>query len=120
MVRNQNNEILSILKESRSVTGQNLELPSDLPITLPVENSRDLKIFEDYLIENKKFSSMVSSIMFPISLSDSIYSFKVSYFGTLGGRDVTSKTNTILKSLMSNTVAVDYSFLGTRHNKNSF
>lgn len=63
MIKKQNNEIVSILKESRSVTGQNLELPSDLPITLPVENCRDLKLFEDYLIETNKFSSMVSSII---------------------------------------------------------
>lgn len=55
-----------------------------------------------------------------ISVNTSFNTLQCSYLATLGGRDFTSKTNRILKYLLRDEVASNYSFYGKRMNKSPF
>ncbi|CAH1962434.1 unnamed protein product [Acanthoscelides obtectus] len=41
-------------------------------------------------------------------------------FSKLGGRDISNRTNIILKRLISNNLAVSFNYLGTRQEKKAF
>lgn len=118
-IKNQNQEILSLLQQKTTPTGHKLQLPNDIPVKLPVNTLQDLRKFEEYLNERTiseivKFSkdNVLMSLIFLIPQG--------SYFATIGGRNLTSKTNAVLKHLLTNQVACEYSWLGSRNNKKSF
>ncbi|CAH1999471.1 unnamed protein product [Acanthoscelides obtectus] len=48
------------------------------------------------------------------------YYFIFQIFSKLGGRDITNRTNIILRHLISNNLAVSYNYLGTRQEKKTF
>lgn len=119
-IKNQNTEILAILSEKKSATGLPLDLPEDIPIKFPISSSHDMRSIELYLSEAKNLSAVVCLNMEIIfSLCWRMF-LQASYYSSLGGRDVTNKTNIILRNLMSNSIAAQYSFLGSRNDKKSF
>ncbi|KAF5270723.1 hypothetical protein FQA39_LY01461 [Lamprigera yunnana] len=102
-IKNQNSEILQILKQSKSSTGmQTLELPANFPLWLSLQNLMELRSLEEYLREENNVSALAA------------------YFTRIGGKDRTSKINGISRNFISNKVVVEYSFLGTRHEKRAF
>ncbi|XP_011688444.1 PREDICTED: uncharacterized protein LOC105450348 [Wasmannia auropunctata] len=97
----QNEEIIKSLKNKAVLESAIHELP-ELPVSLPIKSLEDVIRIEEHLINDDNLSTL--------SL----------YLSTLGGRDLTTKTNTILRNILSNEVAIKYSFLGTRNEKKSF
>ncbi|KAK9680527.1 hypothetical protein QE152_g39033 [Popillia japonica] len=78
-------------------------LPEDLPINIRLNNKESVDIFEQYLSDNRK--------------AENLYI----YFSTSGGRnDIASKANVILRNIMTDFLAAQYSFHGSRNGKNSF
>ena len=106
----------------------------ELPVSLPIKSLEDVIRIEEYLVDNDNLSTLV--IIFIIIFEKYCFVFvnifyrayicfckhflQSSYLSTLGGRDLTTKINTILRNIFSNEVAVKYSFLGTRNGKKSF
>ncbi|RLU23883.1 hypothetical protein DMN91_004091 [Ooceraea biroi] len=104
-IKEQNNKILSLLNEKQvtsNTLAHNQFRLQDLPVNLPLSTQADLDILETYLKNSQNVSTMCS------------------YLATLGGRDITSKTNRILKYLLTDKVASNYSFYGKRMNKSPF
>ncbi|KAB0790670.1 hypothetical protein PPYR_09372 [Photinus pyralis] len=99
----QNDEILHILKNKPSqLDSTNLHHQPELPVNFPIENLEEVDLIEEYLTQETNLSALSS------------------YMSTIGGRDITSKTNTILRYVFTNGIAVRYSFLGSRGNKKAF
>ncbi|KAK4872857.1 hypothetical protein RN001_014886 [Aquatica leii] len=67
-----------------------------------VSNLTDLRRLEEYLSNNTNLSAVAS------------------YLSGLGGRDPTTKTNAVLRKLMTNEFAMKFSFLGIRQKKGAF
>ncbi|CAG9768241.1 unnamed protein product [Ceutorhynchus assimilis] len=86
----------------QDATGMKLVPPKDMPVAIPLQNIEDLKSIEEYLALDKNLSALAS------------------YCETLGGRDKVAKVNNILRNLLSNRVAAEFSFLGTRQDKRPF
>ncbi|KAF5307562.1 hypothetical protein FQR65_LT18391 [Abscondita terminalis] len=104
-LKEQNGQIIKLLENLQKPQKPiyNFEIPEDFPVTLPLKNIDDVHKLENYL-----------------TLSTENLSRLVSHLSTLGGRDVASKTNSILSRLMSNDLSTQYSFLGTRNGKKAF
>ncbi|KAI4454232.1 reverse transcriptase (rna-dependent dna polymerase) [Holotrichia oblita] len=104
-LKEQNTQILKLLQnqQNTSVPPSPYLLPEDLPINISLNNKESVDIFEQYLSDNRKAEILCI------------------YFSTLGGRnDITSKTNVILRNIMTDFLAAQYSFHGSRNGKNSF
>ncbi|CAG9769996.1 unnamed protein product [Ceutorhynchus assimilis] len=101
-IKQQNSKILNILEDRQGATGLKLVPPKDMPVAIPLQNIEDLKSIEEYLALDKNLSALAS------------------YCETLGGRDKVAKVNNILRNLLSNRVAAEFSFLGTRQDKRPF
>ncbi|KAB0803363.1 hypothetical protein PPYR_00333 [Photinus pyralis] len=103
-VAKQNEAILKSLKKREVLQQSNTsyQLPNDVPVKIPIQQLLEIPIIEEYLSEEDHLCAMSA------------------YLSTLGGRDITTKTNTILRSVISNKVAINFSFLGTRNNKQAF
>ncbi|XP_025269900.1 uncharacterized protein LOC105259393 [Camponotus floridanus] len=97
----QNEEILKILKNKERSQGPNFQEPN-LPVQLPLKNFEEVTLLHDHINDNENFSELIS------------------YLSTLGGHDVTSKTNAILRKILTNEVASHYSFLGSKNQKKAF
>ncbi|KAF5292773.1 hypothetical protein FQA39_LY13818 [Lamprigera yunnana] len=67
----------------------------NIPVGLPLRTVEDVLSLEKYLSNGDNLSALVS------------------YLSTLGGRDLTNKTNIIFRSLLTNEVAQLYSYRGT-------
>ncbi|KAF5301723.1 hypothetical protein FQA39_LY10654 [Lamprigera yunnana] len=78
---------------------QSFEPPLDILVGLPLRTVEDVLSLEKYLSNGDNLSALVS------------------YLSTLGGRDLTNKTNIILRCLLTNEVAQLYSYRGTRLGK---
>ncbi|KAK4885640.1 hypothetical protein RN001_001911 [Aquatica leii] len=99
-IRTQNRQILKLLTtNTHNNSIKAFELPDDLELTLPVSNLTDLRRLEEYLSNNTNLSAVAS------------------YLSGLGGRDPTTKTNAVLRKLMTNEFAMKFSFLGIRQKK---
>lgn len=98
-VRKQNEQILQILKNQN--VSQSNTLPT-IPVELPLTEIRGIIELEEFLSENENLRSMTN------------------YYSTYGGRDVVTKTNNLLKLFLCNSLAVNYSFKGTRNEKRAF
>ncbi|KAK4872510.1 hypothetical protein RN001_014539 [Aquatica leii] len=96
-IRTQNRQILKLLTtNTQNNPTKAFELPDDLELTLPVSNLTDLRRLEEYLSNNTNLSAVAS------------------YLSGLGGRDPTTKTNAVLRKLMTNEFAMKFSFLGKK------
>ncbi|ENN78001.1 hypothetical protein D910_03338 [Dendroctonus ponderosae] len=101
-VKYQNDEILSLLKTPLSTSLLTRKLPEDIPVSFPIRSIHDIFTLEEYLKNNEKAAELAS------------------YCATFGGKELVSKVNIILKYMLSNEVAAEFSFLGTRNGKRPF
>ncbi|KAB0790106.1 hypothetical protein PPYR_15573 [Photinus pyralis] len=102
-LQEQNTQILAILKNQSSVNIPALNsLPENLPCDFPLKSLDNVKDFEAYLQDNQNFMHMVS------------------YFASIGGKDLTVQVNNILRRLICNELARQFSFYGKRGGKKSF
>ncbi|KAK5641996.1 hypothetical protein RI129_008163 [Pyrocoelia pectoralis] len=103
-IKEQNNQILSILRNQNIATTISTfaQLPDDIPIEFPIQTINEIIVIENYLNSKDALASLCT------------------YFSTLGGRDVISRTNNILKKMLSNMVAQEFSFYGSRKPKKAF
>ncbi|KAF5286505.1 hypothetical protein FQA39_LY16281 [Lamprigera yunnana] len=104
-IKEQNNQILKTLDTIQrpvASVSYNFELPKNLPAQFPIKTIEDLEEIEIYLLTSENLTNVSS------------------YFLTLGGKDVTSKTNHILWEILANSLAAKFSFLGTRQEKRAF
>ncbi|KAK5638534.1 hypothetical protein RI129_012829 [Pyrocoelia pectoralis] len=88
-IKEQNKEILQLLKNRTSFTS-NSEFPEDFPCTIPISDIKDLDNVEKVLSENPC----------------------VAYFSTRGGKDLRTKTNNILRNLMTDELASNHNYYG--------
>ncbi|XP_031346846.1 uncharacterized protein LOC116173487 isoform X2 [Photinus pyralis] len=96
----QNKQILAwIQKQSNSSSESQINQNQDLPFVLPITKSADLATTETCIKEKEIFNLLVS------------------HLSRLGGKDVTSKTNNMMRQLLSNDLATKYSFMGSRQEK---
>ncbi|KAF5277497.1 hypothetical protein FQR65_LT03834 [Abscondita terminalis] len=101
-IREQNSKILDLL--NKKITGSfidtsDFELPKNLPVQLPISTNHELLLLEQYLLIKENLQSMQN------------------YLQTIGGKDTTAKTNRILKMLIRDALAQEYSFFGKRNKK---
>ncbi|KAK4886767.1 hypothetical protein RN001_003038 [Aquatica leii] len=101
-IRHQNDQILTRINQNSVSPLTVNQLPVDLPVHLPITTIEEIQKIENYLEDQNKLSALVS------------------YFSSLGGKDIITKTNLILKRILSNSIAKEFSFLGTRNNKKCF
>ncbi|KAJ8957035.1 hypothetical protein NQ317_004832 [Molorchus minor] len=102
-VKEQNSQILKILKTTKPVGVPIVnELPDDIPVQFPVSSFDDLKQVEEYLNDLRNLTAVAS------------------HFASLGGRDITTKSNTILRNTIKNELASKFSYLGSRNGKKAF
>ncbi|KAF5276619.1 hypothetical protein FQR65_LT16261 [Abscondita terminalis] len=83
-------------------TGDNQILHSDLPVNLPIKTEEDVKNLELHLIESCHSSALRL------------------YLSTLGGKDVVSRTNNILKRCLTNSISTKFNYYGKRNLKLAF
>lgn len=104
ILKNQNEQIIEALKNtSTSVINPTVSnITKDLPVKLPIQSVNDLEILDKYLEIGNNADLLTS------------------YLKTIGGSDAKNKTNIILRKLISNAVAVKFSFLGSRQEKKAF
>lgn len=100
-IKNQNNEIIARLKEKENIqaVGINAE---DFPIQLPAKTSEDINLLEEYLNDDGKLAILTS------------------HCASFGGRDLTNRINIILKNLITNNLATEFNFCGSRGDKEAF
>ncbi|KAG5889404.1 hypothetical protein JTB14_018278 [Gonioctena quinquepunctata] len=101
-VKQQNQQILNILieqKQDRDAPGLKLAPPT---VDLPLKTVTDVNRREAYLANEKNLAALAA------------------YCEILGGKEKVGKINTILRCLIFNQVAAQYSFLGTRNQKLPF
>ncbi|KAJ8974465.1 hypothetical protein NQ317_016316 [Molorchus minor] len=99
-IKHQNNQILANVSQPLTTSFTTLPL---LPTSLPVDTIYNLKILDEFLRANSETRELLCS-----------------YLSSLGGKDVTNKTNRILKYLLSDDVAKNYNFYGKRTEKEAF
>ncbi|KAF5296088.1 hypothetical protein FQR65_LT19848 [Abscondita terminalis] len=102
----QNNEILSILKNQNNFSGQyrrSGNLLASLPVTLPVTTLEELAKLEIHIKDNKQNQDNL-----------------VLYLSSLDRTSSVSATNSILKCCLSYGIAKNFSFLGSRQEKKAF
>ncbi|GJQ68604.1 hypothetical protein Trydic_g17154 [Trypoxylus dichotomus] len=95
LIREQNEQILAILKKNHQILPRNVCMPH-FRVNLPVSNSEEAEILEEHLKNSEDFSSLRA------------------YLSCLGGKDLSSRTNRILRALMTDTLASTYNFYGFR------
>ncbi|KAF5303745.1 hypothetical protein FQA39_LY09818 [Lamprigera yunnana] len=102
-LKEKNTQILKELKILNSKPNtqkhQSFDPPLDIPVGLPLRTVEDVLSLEKYLSNGDNLSALVSNL------------------STLGGQDLTNKTNIILRSLLTNEIAQLYSYRGTRLGK---
>lgn len=62
-IKHQNEDIKNLLLQKTTPTGQSISLPSNLPISLPATNLKDLNTLEEYLKNESNFGLMVSTLL---------------------------------------------------------
>ncbi|XP_032686624.1 uncharacterized protein LOC116851393 [Odontomachus brunneus] len=102
-IKEQNNQILAQLRKVPQAKGAvSFSLPENIPVHLPLKTNENLCLLEGFIVDETN--------------SYNLHSF----LSTLGGRDITSKTNKILKQLFSDELSQKYSFYGKRLPKKPF
>ncbi|XP_036138293.1 uncharacterized protein LOC118647037 isoform X1 [Monomorium pharaonis] len=93
-VREEIKELKGILRQ-QNTEGSIPSIPDDLAVEFPLKTREELQVLEDYLNSRQNKNAM--------SL----------YFTTLGGDSISTKTNRILKLVLSNELAATFNFTGT-------
>ncbi|XP_050512098.1 uncharacterized protein LOC126888132 isoform X2 [Diabrotica virgifera virgifera] len=96
-IKEQNRTILNKLNELSQPRHAEkcVDIHTKLSVKLPLDSTRDLITFEEYLEVERNFDD-------------------IGYFSMLGGKDVKQKTNKILKELLTDELASCYSYFGKR------
>ncbi|KAB0794081.1 hypothetical protein PPYR_13701 [Photinus pyralis] len=100
--RLENIELQMKLANNVPIIGLRQEFLKKFPVKFPIGNVEDFYVCDNYLKDPQNRSQLVS------------------YLATLGGKNVASKTNNILKFILDDSVASGYSFFGMRNNKLPF
>lgn len=118
-IKEQNDHILTcITQQQRNPAFQVLP---ELPAKFPLNSINDLLILDTYLIANSQAASgLVSSVFALIFYCKLTSDFQSSYLSSLGGKDITNKTNRILKYIFTDELAKHFNYLGQRSEKRAF
>ncbi|XP_071577254.1 uncharacterized protein [Temnothorax nylanderi] len=100
-MKEQMNEIYGLIKQFCTPSGVP-SIPDNFPIEFPLKTREDLQRLEDYLSDREKQNT--------VSL----------YLSTLGGDTVTTRTNRILKHVLTNELAKGFNFAGQKNRKEGF
>ncbi|VEN62800.1 unnamed protein product [Callosobruchus maculatus] len=103
-IKEQNNQIIEQNKQLLSFfqNRPNTEIglnEEDFPTPIPLKTGENLKVFEDFLNTITQLKGFVN------------------YLSKLGGKDVPSRTNRIMKEVLNDALARDYNFYGKRNKK---
>ncbi|KAK4873145.1 hypothetical protein RN001_015174 [Aquatica leii] len=103
-VKEQNKQILNYLTQQKEKQ-QSSPFPvlPELPTQLPINTEQDLIGLNQLLTESPDRNSALCT-----------------YLRTLGGKDITNKTNRILKYILTDEVAQNYNYFGKRSKKKAF
>ena len=119
-VKEQNKEILAILKKNNPQSAPRYILPDNIPVQLPVTTQEELNVLEDFIQDKENLFALVSLyVLYFLAFIKLLFSQSL-YLSTLGSRDRTSQTNNVLRHLITDKVACTYSFRGTRKEKKAF
>ncbi|KAK4885230.1 hypothetical protein RN001_001501 [Aquatica leii] len=101
LIKEQNNKLLAILTAKNTKSASGYRIP-ELSVNLPVHSKQEL-------------DSLCADL-----LDDNTVTELSSYFSTIGGCNLVTKVNNILKRSMSNSVAAQISFRGKTLGKQAF
>ncbi|KAK4876217.1 hypothetical protein RN001_012639 [Aquatica leii] len=101
LIKEQNNKLLAILTAKNTKSASGYRIP-ELSVNLPVQSKQEL-------------DSLCADL-----LDDNTVTELSSYFSTIGGCNLVTKVNNILKRSMSNSVAAQISFRGKTLGKQAF
>ncbi|KAK4885567.1 hypothetical protein RN001_001838 [Aquatica leii] len=101
LIKEQNNKLLAILTAKNTKSASGYRIP-ELSVNLPVQSKQEL-------------DSLCADL-----LDDNTVTELSSYFSTIGGCNLVTKVNNILKHSMSNSVAAQISFRGKTLGKQAF
>uniref|UniRef100_A0A6P7G946 Uncharacterized protein LOC114339292 n=1 Tax=Diabrotica virgifera virgifera TaxID=50390 RepID=A0A6P7G946_DIAVI len=96
-IQQQNTQILALLEENKNCTAINGDSFPDFPVTIPITSDEDLSVLELFL---ENHANVV-----------------ICFLTRIGGETVFVKTNRILKYILSDNLAIAYSFYGKRDKK---
>lgn len=93
----QNEQILNILNKGDINARNNISthLPP-LPVNLPLQSIEDIQQLEEFLVNKEQFNLLQS------------------YLASMGGNNITTRTNRILRNLLTDNIASSYSFFGRK------
>ncbi|XP_067204586.1 uncharacterized protein [Linepithema humile] len=100
-IKEQNTQILALLK-TKELNKVPSILPADIPVKFPIDTLEHVKILETYLKEDENLNTLTL------------------YLASLGGKNITTLTNRIMKFLYTDNLAKKFSFFGKRDNKEPF
>ncbi|KAK5639478.1 hypothetical protein RI129_011970 [Pyrocoelia pectoralis] len=95
-IQEQNKQILAKLNENFSSSPT---VPPNLPVLLPIDTIERLEKLEKHLEVEENFKKLSA------------------YMSSIGGKDLVSKVNGVLKKLLSNRIAKHFNFYGKREKK---
>ncbi|KAK4885759.1 hypothetical protein RN001_002030 [Aquatica leii] len=102
-VKEQNKQILNYLTQQKEKQSSPFPVLPELPTQLPINTEQDLIGLNQLLTESPDTNSALCT-----------------YLRTLGGKDITNKTNRILKYILTDEVAQNYNYFGKRSKKKAF
>ncbi|KAF5274637.1 hypothetical protein FQR65_LT16941 [Abscondita terminalis] len=102
VIKEQNSQILARLIHADEIKNPEPNRIPDLPVNLPIKTEEDVKNLELHLIESCHSSALRL------------------YLSTLGGKDVVSRTNNILKRCLTNSISTKFNYYGKRNLKLAF
>lgn len=98
-IREQNNQILNLLIQK---TYSSTKLPEDFPVQFPIQSLDQLNTLEEFLNKAENLNSLAL------------------YLSGFGGKDIINSTNRILKTILTDALAKEFSFYGMRQQKRKF
>ncbi|KAK4885419.1 hypothetical protein RN001_001690 [Aquatica leii] len=102
-VKEQNKQILNYLTQQKEKQSSPFPVLPELPTQLPINSEQDLIGLNTLLTESPDTNSALCT-----------------YLRTLGGKDITNKTNRILKYILTDEVTQNYNYFGKRSKKKAF
>ncbi|KAK4882936.1 hypothetical protein RN001_006255 [Aquatica leii] len=117
----QQNGTLMAVTRNRNLTQINESSPQifncDTPKSTASRTLHSLNISEDLIHRLISIQERLNQLL---TESPDTNSALCTYLGTLGGKDITNKTNRILKCILTDEVAQNYNYFGKRSKKKAF
>ncbi|KAK5648208.1 hypothetical protein RI129_003100 [Pyrocoelia pectoralis] len=101
-IREQNKEIIEQNKQILEALRKEKYVIPNVPVSLPIKNNEDLHELSAYVSSERKFDGLTR------------------YLSTVGGANLVSKVNNIIKRCITNKFATQFSFRGKRGGKRAF